>query len=325
MPVSHDVLSRTLGSVQEVIEGVQSGLYTIWGGVVRIAKGQAGAGQIVGHLQFPGDAQQAKESIEHLQQVLGQKLEGIKGGVDAIQESLGMLQSLQVANLALSGLNLAVSVAGFAIVCKKLNGISDQLESQSAKLDQLVDLAVETKELEQLRGIARFCGTVKTIRQFAEMGEINGLKGQIGGLYEQYEFTKLTLERSASRACSESFLSSLEVLRCLQERMMYLGFLQSYVQHRVGAHRFGVEALRELQSDWLNINTVIVDSISANQDWVGQMTHASADNIISLLQYRKEAAPAIEYQASLLEFASEKPKLIELLSSETAGCRLLVA
>jgi hypothetical protein len=321
MPVSLDVLSRSLGSAQEVFDGIQSGLYTVWGGVVRIAKGNEGAGQIIGHLQFPGDAQQAKESIERLAEKLG----GVQGGVDAIQEGLGMLQSLQVANLALSGLNLAVSVAGFAIVCSKLNGISDQLASQSARLDQLVDLAVDAKELEQLRDTARFRGTIKTIRQFAEMGDINGLKGQISGLHEQYEFTKLTLERSASRACSDSFLNSLELLRCLQERMMYLGFLLSYVQHRVGAHKFAVEALRELQSDWLTISTVIVDSISVNQDWVGQLTNASAENIFSLLQHRKEVAPAIEYQASLLEFASERPLLIELLNSETAEVRLLAA
>lgn len=319
--MSQDVLSRTLGSVQEVIDGIQSGLYTVWGGVVRVAKGHEGAGQIIGHLQFPGDAQQAKESIERLQQMLG----GIQGGVDAIQESLGVLQSLQVANLALSGLNLAVSVAGFAIVCSKLNGISGQLELQSAKLDQLVDLSVEAKELQQLRDTARFRSTVKTIRQFADLGDINGLKGQVSTLHEQYEFTKLTLERSASMACSDSFLSSLELLRCLQERMMYLGFLQSYVQHRVGANKFAVEALRELQSDWLAMSTVIVDSISANQDWVGKLTHASADNIVSFLQHRIEVAPAIEYQASLLEFASEKPQLIELLNGETTEVRLLAA
>lgn len=321
MPVSQDVLSRTLGSVQDVIEGVQSGLYTVWGGVVRIAKGHEGAGQIVGHLQFPGNAQQAKESIERLAEKLG----GIQGSVDAIKESLGMLQSLQVANLALSGLNLAVSVAGFAIVCSKLNGISDQLASQSAKLDQLVDLAVEAKELQFLRDTARFRSTVKTIRLFAEMGDLEGLKGQISALYEQYEFTKLALERSSSRACSNSFLSSLELLQCLQERMMYLGFLKSYVQQRVGAHKFAVEALRELQYDWLAISTVIVDSVADNEDWVGQLTQSSAGKIVSLLRYRKEAAPAIEYQASLLDFSSERPSLLESLSNETAEIKLLVA
>lgn len=319
--MSQDLLSRSVGSAQEVIDGLTSGLYTLWGGVVRIAKGNEGAGRIIGHLQFPGDAQQTKESIERLAEKLG----GIQGGVDAIQEGLGMLQSLQVANLALSGLNLAVSVAGFAIVCSKLNGISDQLASQSAKLDQLVDMAVEAQQLQLLRDTARFRSTVKIIRQFAESDDITGLKGQISTLLQQYEFTKLVLERSASRACSDSFLSSLELLRCLQERMMHLGFLLAYVQYRVGRHKFAAEALRELQSDWLAISTVIVDSISANQDWVGQLTNASADNIFSFLQHRKDIAPAIEYQASLLEFSSQKPQLIELLSTDTTEVRLLVA
>lgn len=325
MSVNQDVISRTVSSMQEVIDGVKSGVYTVWGGVVRITKGQEGAGQIVGHLQIPGDSEQAKESIERLQQVLGQKLEGIQGGVNAIQGSLDVLQSLQVANLALSGLNLAVSVAGFAIVCKKLNGISGQLESQSARLDQLVDVAVEANQVEQLRDVARFRGTVKTVRQFSEMGDIGGLKSQISCLHEQYEFTKLTLERTASRACTDSFLKSLDLLRCLQERMMYLGLMQSFVQHKVGAPKFAVEALRDLQSDWLSINTVIVDSISANREWVEGLTHESAGNIVSLLDYRKITAPAIEYQAGLLEFVADKPQLIEMLDTEIAEIMFLAA
>ncbi|UVJ46357.1 hypothetical protein NVV94_12970 [Pseudomonas sp. LS1212] len=45
----------------------------------------------MGHLQLPGDTQQAKESIERLQQMLGQKLQGVQSGVDALQDSMGML------------------------------------------------------------------------------------------------------------------------------------------------------------------------------------------------------------------------------------------
>ncbi|SER43329.1 MULTISPECIES: hypothetical protein [Pseudomonas] len=319
--MSAEILARAIGSAPEIIEGIRSGLYTVWGGVVRVTKGYEGAGQIVGHLQFPGDTQQAQQAIDQLTQRLG----GIQGSVDALQQGLNVLQSLQTANLALSGLNLAVSVAGFAIVCSKLNKISDQLASQSAKINQLVDLAVEAKEVQQLRDTARFRSAVKTIRQFAEMGDIEGLKGQIGSLHEQYEFTKLVLERSASRASSRSFLTSLELLQCLQERMMYLGFLQSFVQQKTGAPKFAIEALRELQTDWLAISTVIVDSVAANESWVAQLTQAEADNIVSLLRYRKEAMPALEYQASLLEFVAKRPGGIELLSNDTPEIRFIAA
>lgn len=320
-----ETLIRSVGSDPKIINGIKSGIYRICGGVIRIVKGVQGAGRIVAHLQVPGDSEQVRESIARMQQVLGQKIEGVQSGVDTIQESIGALQNLQVANLALSGLNLAVSVAGFAIVCNKLNDISNQLESQSAKLDHLIALAVEAKHLDQLRDVARFRGTVKTIRQFAEMGDVDGLKGQISTLHEQYEFTKLTLMRSASGACKDEFVGSLELMDCLQQRMMHLGFLQSYVQQRIGAYRFAVEALHELQNDWLTINETIVNTVSANQEWVGQLSQESGNNIISLLEFRKKAAPAIEYQASLLEFVSDKPHLIECLANEPEEIRLLVA
>lgn len=89
--------------------------------------------------------------------------------------------------------------------------------------------------------------------------------------------------------------------------MMYLGFLPSYVQQHTAGEKYAIETLRELQEDWLLINTVAIKSIAANQEWIEQLTQEAGDNIISLLEYRKTAAPAIEYQTSLLEFTASNP------------------
>lgn len=315
--MSAETVVRALSSAPEILEGLRSGLYKEWGGVIRVAKGNPKAGQIVGHLQFPGNANQASEQIASLQQVLS--------GAGGIQETLGSLQNLQYANLALSGLNLAVSVAGFAIVCKKLNAISDQLNSQSHMLDQLVDLALDAKAREELRDSARFRAALKTVRQFAELGDIQGLKDQVANLHEQYEITKLTLSRGAANVSNKGFVETLDVLKNLQERMMYLGFLQSYVQQRSGAHHFAIETLRELQSDWLEINTVVIENIAANQEWLETLSKESGDNIVSFLKYRKEMAPAIEYQANLLGFIADSPQLVELLDDDVTEIRFLSA
>lgn len=311
--MSAEILARALSSAPEIIAGIRSGFYTVWGGVVRVAKGNLGAGQIVGHLQFPGDAGQASKQIAGLQQALS-----------GAQESLGVLQNLQYANLALSGLNLAVSVAGFAIVCKKLNGISEQLQQQSEKLDLLLEMALDAKAREELRDNARFRAALKTIRQFAELGDLQGLKSQIGSLHEQYEITKLTLSQAADIA-GEGFVESLDVLKSLQQRMMYLGFLQSYVQQHTAGEKYAIETLRELQEDWLQINTVVIESIAANEEWVEQLTQEAGDNIISFLEYRKTIAPAIEYQTSLLEFAARNPQVVALLNEEVSEIRFLAA
>lgn len=311
--MSTETLTRALSSAPDIIKGIRSGLYTVWGGVVRIAKGNPGGGRIVGHLQFPGDAGQASEQISVLQQALS-----------GAQESLGVLQSLQYANLALSGLNLAISVAGFVIVCKKLNGISKQLQQQSEKLDLLLEMALDAKAMEELRDNARFRAALKTVRQFAELGDLQGLRSQVGSLHEQYEFTKLTLEKAAC-VTGKGFVESLDVLKSLQQRMMYLGFLQSYVQQHTAGEKYAIETLRELQEDWLQINTVVIESIAANEEWVEQLTHEAGDNIISFLEYRKRIAPAIEYQASLLEFAARNPQVVALLNEEVSEIRFYAA
>ncbi len=312
--MSAEILARTISSAPEIIEGLRSGLFQLWGGVVRYAAGHPKGGQIVGHLQFPGDAAQAAEQLAKLQQALG----GVEG-------ALGVLQNLQYANLALSGLNLAVSVAGFAIVCKKLNGISEQLQQQSGKLDVLIEMASDAKAREELRDNARFRAALKTVRQFAELGDLQGLKSQVGNLHEQYEITKLTLSRATADVTREDFTESLDVLESLQQRMMYVGFLQAYVQQRTAGEKYAIDTLRELQEDWLQINTVVIESITANQEWVEQLTQEASDNIISFLEYRKTAAPAIDYQASLLEFTTSNPQAAALLNESVSEIRFLAA
>ncbi len=312
--MSAEILARTISSAPEIIEGLRSGLFQLWGGVVRYAAGHPKGGQIVGHLQFPGDAAQAAEQLAKLQQALG----GVEG-------ALGVLQNLQYANLALSGLNLAVSVAGFVIVCKKLNGISQQLHQQSEKLDLLLDMARDAKAREELKDDARFRAALKSVRQFAELGDIQGLKSQVVSLHEQYESTKLTLSRATADVTGKGFLESLDVLKDYQQRMMYLGFLLSYVQQHTAGEKYAIETLRELQADWLQINTVVIESIAANQEWVEQLTQEAGDNIISFLEYRKTAAPAIDYQASLLEFTASNPQAAALLNESVSEIRFLAA
>lgn len=325
MLVNPEILSRTIGSSPELIEGIKSGIYTIWGGVVRVSKGQNGAGSIVGHLQFPNDSQQASEAIARLQQMLGQGLENLQVSADTLQTSMNALQNLQVANLALSGLNLAVSVAGFAIVCKKLNKLDAKLDGLSNKLDELFDLAQEARQREVFRDLARFRATVNTALQFAEMDDIEHLKPLIKEFREQYELTKLLLEGSAGNSGRQSFIDSIDCQKVLHERLMYLGLFQSFVQHRIGAQKYAVNALQELKVDWLRINQTVVNSISSNHEWVTELTVDDSKKIISLLNYRKSVAPAIEYQTSLLELVGKRPESSNKLIQESSEILFLAA
>ena len=70
MSIDADVLYRTIKQSPDIIEGLKTGMYKIYGGVIRVAKGHEKAGSIVAHLMFPSDAEKAQESIESLKNVL---------------------------------------------------------------------------------------------------------------------------------------------------------------------------------------------------------------------------------------------------------------
>ncbi|MNO39398.1 hypothetical protein D3C76_295280 [compost metagenome] len=131
---------------------------------------------------------------------------------------------------------------------------------------------------------------------------------------EQYELTKLTLNQAAANATGKGFVDSLEMLQNLQQRMMYLGFMQAYVQQHTAGEKYAIEVLQELQADWMRISTVVVEAIVANQEWVEQLNQDQGNNVVSFLEFRKQAAPAIEYQLGLLEYATSHPEAAGLLN-----------
>jgi hypothetical protein len=110
---------------KEILEGLANGSLKDYGGHVRDL-----AGRIRAHLIFKN-----VDAMEHVSKQLG----GISGQLGQANQQLNLLQGLQTATLALQGLNLGVSVVGFAIVCHKLNSISQHLVKMEQKLDDLLD------------------------------------------------------------------------------------------------------------------------------------------------------------------------------------------
>lgn len=325
MSIASEILIRTFEQSPEILEGLKSGLYKIWGGVIRVTAGHDNAGSIIAHLKFPNDMSQAQQSIESLQAVLSKQMDGLQGGIDALQSSMGVLQSLQSANLAMSGLNLAVSAVGFAIVCHKLNRIEGTLKQHEQKLDILLQLAAEAHQRELFRDEARFIANVDCTRQFAAMGDIQQLKSLIPTFKEQYEFTRLVLNNSAKKANNPVFYQSLNELATLQERFMYLGLFLSYIQQKIGATPFAAEAMQNLQQDWLTINETIVSSITEDNCALRHIKKGEMEHLQKLLKYRKERLPALEYQSQLLTLAIERPDLLNVINEDSPEILLLAA
>lgn len=129
----------------EVVEGVASGIYKVTGSVVR----EVSSGRGVAFLQETGV----------LDQLLGSAVKGagatlqsgfnplgvltaiqnqqIKSRLVEVQSSLAMLQNVQIGTLAVAGLGVGVSIAGFALMLKKLNTIDAHLKTLERKIDRI--------------------------------------------------------------------------------------------------------------------------------------------------------------------------------------------
>jgi len=309
MSVINEALWRALPDLPDVLAKIRGGEYTLHGGVVRYASGTGKGGQIVGHLLFPGDALQAKESIGRLQSVLQDGLGSLQGGISQLQQGIHVLQGLQAANLALSGLNLAVSAAGFVIVCKKLDRISAQIKAQSQGIAQTLQMVGEAHDRTLLRDEARFRSLLISSRQFCEQGDIGHLKSLLPTFHEEYQFTKLVLERHAFIA--ESNMGHFDEISLLQDRLINMGLALSHVQVKVGALKHGRECVTQLAEDINSLNRRRIEVLSGSAECASRMTRSHYGKVTSFLQHGKMIIPALSYDADLIDLEITYPGALQ--------------
>lgn len=105
-----------------------------------------------------------------------------------MSQALGLLQSMQIASLAVSGLGLGVSVAGFAMVHRQLKGINARLESLSGEIAQVTADRRQDELRSLLTDIATEIDVVETLEHRVEKSgpgdaasrRLNTLAGQVG-------------------------------------------------------------------------------------------------------------------------------------------------
>lgn len=125
--------------------GVSSGEYQVFGSIVRSNV----TGWIVGHLQeagglsklaglvASGPAAPLKLVGDAIQIVQNQQ---IKGGIVRLEQSVAMLNQLQVAGLALGAAGIGVSVAGFAVMNYKIEKLRSDVRALGDKMDRIIAL-----------------------------------------------------------------------------------------------------------------------------------------------------------------------------------------
>lgn len=313
MSINVEALLRSLPDIPGLLAKLQSGEYELFGGVVRHAAGSSKGGRIVGHLLFPEDALQTQQSLQNLQSTLTSGLESLQGGMGQLQQSMNVLQGLQSANLVLSGLNLAVTTAGFVIVCKKLNKISDQIQAQSVAIENTWNLVREGHERNILIDEAQFRALLLAARQFCEQGDVEHLKALIAPFHKEYQFTKLILEKHAPIAASS--VERLGEISLLQDRLVNLGLMMAHVQMKTSAPRFSQECLTQLGSDLRNLNAKRIEVLGSDRRVSAQVTQAHFTDLTNFLQLGKKMMPALNYQADVMSLEIRHPGLLKQASN----------
>ncbi len=127
-----------------LMAGVASGIYKITGSVVR----DVATGRGVAFLQETGimDTVVKSAMIGILNPIAGivnlgmgvvtiGQNQQIKARLAEVQSSLAILQNVQIASLAVSGLGIGVSAVGFAMMLKRLDAIKTHLQKMEAKIE----------------------------------------------------------------------------------------------------------------------------------------------------------------------------------------------
>lgn len=96
---------------------------------------EVGTGRIVAHLQETAAFTRVAGSGLNPASMAANGIQIYQN--EQIKAGLALVQSLQVANLALTGIGIGVSVAGFAVVCRKLDRIESRLGEIAAALKRV--------------------------------------------------------------------------------------------------------------------------------------------------------------------------------------------
>lgn len=311
MHMTYDSLLRSLPEAPEIIAKLRNGTYEIHGGVIRHAAGSGQGGQIVKHLIFPSDPLQTQQRLQEFQSTISNRMSTLQSGMDGIQQSMNVLQGLQKANLVMSGLNLAVTTVGFVIVCKKLDGISGQIQAQSEGIAQTLKLVGEVYDRSLLHDEARFRSLLLSTEQYCEQGDVEHLKAQIPKFHDEYQFTKLILERNAPLKASN--LDRFSEISLLQDRLVNLSIVLTHVQVKCGSPAYGRKSLTQLADDVRMLNAKRIESMLTD-DVATEVNRSRFAEISDFLKSGRDMIPALAYQADVIDLESRHPGLIQRAS-----------
>ena len=305
---------------------VSSGQAQLIGAIIK----DVSSGQILGHVQktqgFVSALSQAGGTVAQsgfspLGAVGIVQNEQIKSSLNQLQTGMGVLQNLQIANLALTGIGLGISVAGFAIMNKRLNAIESHLATlrsdvreigrliQATELRRLFsEIRAALKDLDSAATRTDHLGLASTLQRQLSV-HVSTLADLLGEAMEPSDAISLPTERldliwslsSAKWLCEEAELRALFISEDL-------GHAGDY------AARYRDDNLRCLNH--------------LNPDALARLVAASEDDLTASISLRRDAAGRLsritEGFSSAVDSLGQQQSLARALKDGGVGGRAFI-
>lgn len=251
----------------EVVLGLMTGQYKLYGGVIRWATGTEYAGQIVRHL-LPVAAQTIGGSFlqpiadvvgavntYQLHRLSGQvaantfQLQVLSGQVNTLTAATQQVLQIATGTMFLSGLNLAVTAVGFAILnekLKRLEGKLSEIQAEVRAIRALLELEERSRLGAALRDLLNVVNIKNEDHRHTMLFNSKNVLAPISLKYKELLACAETLE--IAMAYEEYFcITSLAHARCLAE----LGMLEMAYQDLEETSGFWTEQARRIANEFL--------------------------------------------------------------------------
>ena len=160
-------LTVTRAIPSDVLTGLMTGQFKLHGGVIRGAPGTQYAGQIIRHLLPVTERTIGASILAPISRELGAlntyQLHRLSGQVNALTSATQQVLQIATGTMVLSGLNLAVTAVGFAILNEKLKSLEGKLNDIQQEVRALRTL-MELEERAKLGAALRDLLNVVTIK-----------------------------------------------------------------------------------------------------------------------------------------------------------------
>lgn len=160
-------LTVTRAIPPDVMTGLMTGQFKLHGGVIRGAPGTQYAGQIIRHLLPVAEQTTGAPILAPVSRALGAvniyQLHGLSGQVNALTAATQQVLQIATSTMVLSGLNLAVTAVGFAVLNEKLKSLEgklNEIQQEVRVLRTLMELDERSKLGAALRDLLNV-GTIK--------------------------------------------------------------------------------------------------------------------------------------------------------------------